>query len=71
MIWCVAFGVFGHFQIYRAAVTISAMPHSQPPQNKNELRHKSNQKKLGHKSHHKTKMSWATEEQKCQTSGIQ
>ena len=36
MIWCVTFGVFGHFQIYRAAVTISAMPHSQPPQNKNE-----------------------------------
>ena len=34
VIWCVTFGVFAHFQIYRTAVTISAMPHSQPPQNK-------------------------------------
>ena len=57
MIWCVTFGVFGHFQIYRAAVTISAMPHSQPPQNKNEP--------CRYKNHHK-KISWATKATKKQ-----
>ena len=35
--YSVTFGVFAHFQIYRTAVTISAMPHSrQAPQNENE-----------------------------------